>query len=448
MAKLKDKIATTLKNTINFVNLGVWELQLKKMSRYNRIGINVVRVIILAYKGYQKDECPIRASALTYFTLLSIVPVIAVAFAISKGFGLEQMLEQEITSALSSQKEVMTYVLGFSKKMLSSTKGGVLAVISIGFLLYAVLRLFHHIESAVNTIWNVKKSRSFLRKFTDYMSILLIAPILMIGSSGVTVYINTIIKNLAQEGMFQMISPILILIMQIVPFIIMWLLFTTIYIIMPNTKVKFGRAFIAGIVAGTIFQLIQIYYIDLQFAFSKYNAVYGSFAALPLFLIWVQFSWLVFMFGAEISAALDKVRTYGNKHDYELLSTSRKRLLNFLVLKYITAQFKDGNDAPSMEKISDNLQLPVRYIEQITDNLMKAQLINEVIPHTDKPNGFQPAIDISSLSFAAVYKKMDSLGSDKLLINDNEEFDKMNAQFEEFSSLIDKNYSELLIKNM
>ncbi len=448
MAKFKDKVTENVQKISAFLKLGVWEVQLKKMPTYNRAGIHLIKVILLAAKGYKEDECPVRASALTYFTVLSIVPVIAFAFAISKGFGLEQLLEEEITKSLASQQEIMTYLLDFSKRMLASTKGGVLAVISIGILLYTVLKLFHHIESTVNIIWNIEKSRTLLRKFTDYLSIVMIAPILMIGSSGSTVYINTVLKSISENSMFDMIPTLLIFIMKVIPFVIMWILFTGMYIIMPNTKVKFGHAFVAGILAGSLFQLIQIYYIDLQFAFSKYNAVYGSFAALPLFLLWVQFSWLVFLFGAEISAALDKVSSYSYKLDYKMLSIAKKYRLNLLVLKYITDVFKNDEELPSRKQLSEKLKLPTRYVEQITHNLIKCNLINEVVSYKSEENTFQPAKDISTLSFADVYQTMETWGGDRLIINDSPEFDKINSKFDEFYEQINKNYSELLIKDL
>jgi len=431
-----------------FLKVGVWEVQLKDLPFYNRYAVNVIRVIILSFKGFKKDECPIRSSALTYFSLLSIVPVIAVAFAIAKGFGLEQVLEAEITKALSAQKEVMTYLLKFSKSMLSSTKSGLLAVISIGFLLYTVLRLFHHIENAVNTIWNVEKSRTFLRKFTDYLSIVIIAPILMIASSAATVYINAVVKDLSKDTILEVISPFLLSSLKLLPFVIMWLLFTFLYMIMPNTKVKFGRAFIAGMVAGTVFQLIQIYYIDLQFAFSRYNAVYGSFAALPLFLIWVQFSWLVFLFGAEISSALSNIQSFGYKVDYEFLSSSKKRLLSMLILKKITAQFETGNNPPNIEQLSKELKLPGQYIEKITDDLIKSRLINEVIGNLKKIHGFQPAKDISQLTFAEVYEKLDDLGDNRLFVKNDPDYEKLNNQLKDFSKMVNDNYSQLLIKSI
>ncbi len=431
-----------------FLNVGIWEVQTKDLKFHNRYAVNVIRVIILSFKGFKQDECPIRSSALTYFTMLSIVPVIAVAFAIAKGFGLEQVLEDEITKALSAQKEVMTYLLKFSKQMLNSTKSGLLAVSGIGFLLYSVLRLFQHIENAVNAIWGVEKARTFLRKFTDYLSIVIIAPILMIASSAATVYINAILKDLSKDTIFEMISPFLLSSMKLLPFIIMWFLFTFMYMIMPNTKVPFKRAFIAGIVAGTIFQLIQIYYIDLQFAFSRNNAIYGSFAALPLFLIWVQFSWLVFLFGAEVSSALGNIRSYGFKIEYKNLSNEKKRLLSLLILKKITTRFENGEAAPGIEQLTDELKLPSQYIEHITESLIKSKMVNEVLNATKKENGFQPAKDISKQSLAEVYERLDTLGDNRLNIKSSEDVERLNKQLKEFSKLINENYSELLIKDI
>lgn len=431
-----------------FLKMGVWEVQTKDLKFYNRFAVNVIRTVILSFKGFKKDECPIRASALTYFTLLSIVPVIAVAFAIAKGFGLEQVLEDEITKALAAQKEVMTYLLDFSKRMLTSTKSGLLAIISIGFLLYTVLRLFHQIENAVNTIWSVEKSRSFLRKFTDYLSIVVIAPILMIASSAATVYINAIVKDLSKDSILEMISPFLLSSMKLLPFIIMWLLFTFMYMVMPNKRVKFKRTFIAGIIAGTFFQLIQIYYIDLQFAFSRYNAVYGSFAALPLFFIWVQASWIVFLFGAEVSSVLGNIQSYGYRIEYNDLSNKKKRLLSLLILKKITNRFERGEAAPGIEQLADELKLPHKYVEKITENLVKSKMVNEVLDSSKKGNGFQPAKDISKQSFAEAFEKLDVLGDNRLNIKSGEDFENLDKQLRDFLKLINENYSKVLIKNI
>jgi len=439
----------TIKKFITFIKFKIWEIDTSQIPLHKRSAINVVKVIILAFNGFEKDECSIRSSALTYFSLLSIVPVIAVAFAISTGFGLEKLLENEITKSLSSQKEVAEYLLSFSKSMLSSTKGGLLAVISIGFLLYTVLKLFNHIENAVNTIWNIEKSRSFTRKFTDYLSIVLIAPILIVLAGTVNVYINTTLEKISKDiSFFELISPVLFFFIRLIPYFIIWLLFTIMYIIMPNKKVKFKHALFAGLVAGTAFQLLQFYYIDLQVGFSKYNAVYGSFAALPLFLMWLQFSWLIFLFGAEIASALENIRSFGNKKDYFDFSTSKRRFLNLLVLKKITTCFKECKEPLGVKELANEIRLPVQYLMHVTDTLVKSRLISKVLGNGENFIGYQPAKDIANLSFAEVLEKLDKLGDNRILISRDSDFESLDKTLDEFTELVKEKYSRLLIKDL
>lgn len=432
-----------------FFKDGLWEIEAHKLPFYWHYSINLLKIIILAFRGFNKDECPVRSSALTYFSLLSLVPVIAVIFAISKGFGLDKLLEHEISSNLSSQKEVMNYVLSFSKSMLESTKGGLLAVISIGFLLYTVLKLFNHIENAVNTIWNISKSRSFVRKFTDYLSIIIIAPILIVLSGTSNVYLNTIFKSFSKDGgIYQLISPVLVFFIKLFPYLIIWLLFTLMYMIMPNKKVKVIHCIISGLIAGTAYQLIQFYYITLQIGFSRYNAIYGSFAALPLFLTWVQLSWLVFLFGAEISSALENIRLFGYMKDYKFLSLSKKRLLSILVLKKIITKFSKGESPPGIQDLSREIKLPVLYVMYITDELVKARLAVRVLAYNDLANGFQPAEDIASISLASAIERLDNLGDDKLLIEKDEDYNKVCKVMDDYSSLLNQKFSGMLIKDL
>ncbi|MFN8257811.1 MAG: YihY/virulence factor BrkB family protein [Bacteroidales bacterium] len=427
----------------------IWEIEASKIPFYKRYGINIVKVIILAFNGFKKDECPIRSSALTYFSLLSIVPVIAVGFAIAKGFGLEALLEEEIRKNLASQQEVMEYLLKFSNSILNSTKGGILAVISIGFLLYTVLRLFEHIESAVNTIWNIEKSRSFVRKFTDYLSIVLIAPILLVLAGTVNVYITTVVKDISKEmSVLKFLSPVILNSLRLSPYVIIWLLFTTMYIIMPNKRVKLKNAIFAGILAGTAYQLLQFYYINLQIGFSRYNAIYGSFAALPLFLIWMQLSWLIFLFGAEIASALDNMRSYGIKKDYLDLSQAKKRLLSILVLKKIVNFFSKGEVIPDSLLLANEIRLPVQYLHHITEQLVKSNLVTRVIIENEGITGFQPAKDIGGLSLAEVFERLDTMGDDKIHVNQDIDLELVNKNLQGLMDMVNINYSKVLIKDL
>ncbi len=432
-----------------FFKDGIWEVEDENFPAYKKLPLNVIKVIIIAIKSYGKDETPIHASALTYFSMLSIVPVIAVGFAIAKGFGLENLLEEEIAKSLAGQKEVTTYLLTFAKSMLGSTKGGILALVSISVLLYTVLKLFYQIENTFNIIWKVERSRSFIRKFTDYLAIILIAPILIVLSGTVNVYITTILRNFTQNtDYFEFMSPIIFFSIKLIPYFLIWILFTLLYLIMPNKSVKFTHAFIAGLIAGTAYQLIQFFYITFQIGFSRYNAIYGSFAALPLFLIWLQLSWNVVLLGAQIAAAFENIKSFGYKKAYPLLSLANKRILSLLVLKKIIIKFKTDEPAPSALNLSEESQLPLLYVSKIVDELSETGLIARV-SNNKMPDTFQPAKDISLMNFAEVIEKLNAHGEAKLLsVTKDKDFESINKIISDFSKTIKDNYSNTLIKDL
>jgi len=442
-------IKKKLNRTIYFFKEGIWEIETDNLREYKKIPLNILKVLIIAIRGFDKEKSPIHASALTYFSMLSIVPVVAVGFAISKGFGLESMLEEEIAKSLAGQKEVAAYLLTFAKSMLSTTKSGILAIVSIAVLLYTVLKLFHQIENSFNIIWQIEKSRSFIRKFTDYLAIILIAPILVVLSGTANVYITTILRGFTEHSNYlDFMSPVILFSIKLIPYFLIWLLFTLLYLIMPNKSVRFGHAFIAGLIAGTAYQLIQFFYINFQIGFSRYNAIYGSFAALPLFLIWMQLSWNVVLFGAQIAAAFENIRSFGYKKAYPLLSQANKRMLNLLILKKIVNRFKNKETAPSATDLSEESQLPLLYVLKIVEELNQVQLISKISNNRDIET-FQPAIDISSMNFAEVVEKLNAHGETKLLsVTKDKDFESINKLVSDFSKTVNENYSETLIKDL
>jgi len=442
-------IKKTWNRITHFFKDGIWEIEDESLPIYKKLPLNAIKVIIIAIKSYEQDETPIHASALTYFSMLSIVPVVAVGFAIAKGFGLESMLEEEIAQSLAGQKEVATYLLTFAKSMLSTTKGGILAVVSIAVLLYTVLKLFHQIENTFNIIWKVERSRSFIRKFTDYLAIVLIAPILIVLSGTVSVYITTILRDFSEHtDYFEFISPIIFFSIKMIPYFLIWILFTLLYLIMPNKGVKFTHAFIAGLIAGTAYQTIQLFYITFQIGFSRYNAIYGSFAALPLFLIWLQLSWNVVLLGAQIAAAFENIKSFGYKNAYPLLSQANKRILSLLVLKKIVNRFKKDEPAPTATELSDESQLPLLYVSKIVDELNEVMLISKVT-NDKNPVAYQPARDISLMNFAEVIEKLYAHGETKLLsVTKDKDFESINKIVLDFSQTVNENYSDTLIKDL
>jgi len=274
---------------VNFIKHDVWRIRRTNLPPGKSFFLTLLRVLILSVRGFNEDKCELRASALTFYSLISIVPVAAMAFGIAKGFGFEKVLEAQLRSKLTGHEEILNNVIQFSHSLLESTKGGLLAGIGLIVLFWAVIKVLGQIEESLNDIWGIKEQRSLGRKFGDYLSLMLVCPILIILSSSVTIFVTTqvtlIMERITILGAF---SPVVLFLMKLLPYSLLWGLFTFLYMFMPNTKVRFTSALLAGVVSGTIFQVVQWAYIAFQIGVAKYNAIYGSFAAFPLFLIWLQ----------------------------------------------------------------------------------------------------------------------------------------------------------------
>ncbi|MBN2033207.1 MAG: YihY/virulence factor BrkB family protein, partial [Deltaproteobacteria bacterium] len=311
---------------LRFLRDEVWRIRIREQPRRTYLLLRTLRIILLAFRGFREDKCPLRASALTFFSFLSVVPVVAMAFGIAKGFGFDKNLETLITQRLEGQEEVVQWVIHFANALLANTKGGVVAGVGVLMLFWAVVKLLDHIEKAFNDIWYVKRGRTFARKLSDYLSIMLICPLLLIVSSSLTVFVTSQMLLLTEKiTLMGKISPFIFFMFNLSPYLVLWILFTFVYMVMPNTGVSIKAGFSAGIIGGTIFHILQKAYIYFQVGVAQYNAIYGSFAALPLFLIWVQLSWFIVLFGAEISFAVDNEENYEFEPDCLTVSLHFKR---------------------------------------------------------------------------------------------------------------------------
>ncbi|MBO5923880.1 MAG: YihY/virulence factor BrkB family protein, partial [Lentisphaeria bacterium] len=261
-----------------------------------------VSIMVESLPTFGASEGQLRASALTYYTLFAIVPVFALVFGVAKGFGLDDWLKQELSVKLSEHSAILNWIYDFADTTLRETKGGLVAGVGALILCWSVVKMIGNIESAFNRVWKVKKSRTIFRKFTDYLSFLVIAPVLLLAASSATVMVSKVLRDFTEKHQLLSFSrPIVEFGVQCVPFVLAWLLFTFIYIFLPNTRVKFSAAIFGGVIAGSIYQVIQLGYIFVQMALSRYNVIYGSFSALPLFLIWMQLNWLIMLFGVTLS---------------------------------------------------------------------------------------------------------------------------------------------------
>lgn len=401
-----------------FVKQGVWEETGENISKSRRVFYDALKTMVIAVRGFYKDKLPIKASALTYYTLFSAVPVLALIFAIGRGFGFQDLIKNSIINQFYVQSTFLPYLLGFVEKYLKRVQGGIFVGVGVGVLLWSVTSGFRQVESTFNDIWQVKKSRPFLSQFTTYLSLLVLAPVFIIASGGVSVFVVT---NLAYYFKTGMSGPLLTYTLKLVPYFINGILFTSLFIIIPNTRVKFRPALIAGIFTGTFFQIFQILYIKGQVYLTTYNTVYGSFAVIPLLLLWLQISWLIILLGAELSFAAQNVSNYEYEYNAQQISRRYKDFLTFLIMHIIVKKFEKGQPPVTAEVISKDNSIPIRLVTNTLNMLADLGVVSELFNQKTKQKAYQPAIDINKISVSYLLDKIEQEGSEGFLRFSNKE---------------------------
>ncbi len=427
----------------------IWRIRLRRQPRGRSFLIRSLRIVLLALRGFYEDKCQLRASALTFYTLLSVVPIVAMAFGVAKGFGFEKMLEDKIRSGAAGQTEVIGEVIGFAKNLLDNTKGGLVAGIGIAVLFWTVIKVLGNIEASFNEIWGIKKGRSLGRKFSEYISVMLLAPLLLIIASSVTVFVTTRVESMADGvTLLTTVGPAIRLLLRGLPYCVIWVLFTFIYVFIPNTRVNFRAGLTGGVIAGTVYVIVQWAYINFQVGIAKYNAIYGSFAALPLFLVWLQLSWLIVLLGAEISFAHQNVETYEFEPDTERVSTRFKRLVALSVTRHVVRRFARGNPPQTEIEISRELEIPIRLLRQVIFELAESGVLAEIAAANGGPPAYQPARDTGLITVKYVTDALDHRGVDNLELAPSEDFLQVREQVRKIDDLAAKSPENIPLKDL
>ncbi len=438
---MMDWIGDQLRNRI-------WRQDRDALPKLTALILRSLQILIEAVRGYIRNKCALHASALTFYSLLSVVPVAAMAFGIAKGFGLEDRLEKQLHLRFAGQEEVLSKIIDFARTLLDNTQGGLIAGIGVVVLFWSSIKVMSHIENTLNTIWSVS-GRPFIRKFTNYLTILIISPLLVIVSSSVTVFIKTqVLAATERWAMLQTAGSIITMSLKLLPFGLIWLLFIMIYLVMPNTQVRLRSALIAGMIAGSLFQLTQGIYISAQVVVARYNAIYGSFAALPLFLIWLQLSWMVVLLGAQIAHAHQFPGNLTTGHDVRNSTPEFKKRCALFILHWIIQQFSDGAPPPTAGQISQHLALPYPFVEQMVGRLRQCGLISAVaVERSDEP-AYQPAKDIHTIRIASVLDALDRVGRPAMPPHQQTEFDAITHAVETIQKEIDRCPANVLVKDI
>lgn len=378
--------------------------------------IKFAKLLLLSWRGFFADLCPLRASALTLYSLLSIVPVFAMLFGIAKGFGLERLLQERLLEQFRDQHDVTVLIIGFAQTLLAKTQGDVIAGIGIVLLFWSVMSVIGEIETSFNHIWKIATSRTFSRKISDYMSLMLLAPMLLIVSGSIAVIMQSHIGGfMAAMHAPEYGTQLLLAALGYLPLLIVWLVFSVTFIFMPNTKVEFTSGILAGVLTGTAYQLVQWAYLRLQIGVSSYNAIYGSLAALPLFIVWLQIGWLILLFGAELAFYHQHFESYRNKDvsmspNFAFIKIAALRIAHLLVHRFAAAE-----PPLTAEQITQILHLPLLTVQEIVAELHKAHILAAVQSAPDGTPAYQPARDIALLRIATVIEALENNGGKTLM---------------------------------
>ena len=409
-----------MKRLIRFFQKDIWRISRDEMSPVKFLWVEVLKKLLLAIRFFTAKRVMQKAAALTYSTLLAIVPIMAVVFAIARGFGYNKYIEVWFRSAFESQPQAADIIIGFVNSYLVHTQSGVFLGVGLIFMLYTVLMLVSNVEDAFNEIWQVKKPRSIFRTFTDYLAMFFMFPIIIVLTSGISIFMATVANSLPN---FLLLGPFVRLLIDMLPYVLMAGLFIALYIFMPNTRVRPISALVPGILAGIAMQGLQIFYIHSQMFLSSYNAIYGSFAALPLFMLWVQISWTICLFGAELCYTNQNLDYYDYDANTGEISHRYKLLMASVLMSKICQRFAKGQRAYSAYELRGLTNIPIRIVNDLLYELIDAKLLIEISgDEKGETSRFMPAEDISHMTYGMMVDRLESKGRWKIELDVSELF--------------------------
>ncbi|HEX9022598.1 MAG TPA: YhjD/YihY/BrkB family envelope integrity protein [Geobacteraceae bacterium] len=391
-----------------FFTTTIWHLEPESYAGVRRLALKYLQVLALVFRDFNDDHCLLRATALSFNTILSIVPFFALTFAVLKGFGVHNKVEPLILQEVAAgSQETVDRIVSY----INNTNMTSMGAIGLVTLIITVITLLGNIEEAFNVIWGVRETRSIYRKFSDYMSVVITGPILLFAAVSITTSLQSqaLVKWLVETTYF---GDLLLFLLRLTPYFIIWLALVFLYIFIPNTRVRFGSALIGGVLAGTIWQLAQWGYIHFQVGVAKYNAIYGTLALLPIFMVWIYTSWLIVLFGVEVVYAHQNVRTFRREIRNSSFSHGQKEFLCLAILQDIVAAFHFGKELWTPEQLAEEMDIPLRVVREMLFFLVESGFITAT---TGDPPHYVPAHEPENIAVKDVLDALRNHG-DKCMI--------------------------------
>ena len=396
-----------------FVQYDLWRHpHVKTQDPKKRLWYRVLQTIILVGRGFKNQALVVRANSLSFALLFAFIPMLAMIYAIARGFGFEEMVSEQLAGSFLAEANVAPVLLEWVERYLETARGGLFVGIGLVVLIWAVYAFFNMLENSFNSIWNVKKTRSFARRMTNYVMTLLLVPILVVVTSGISIFLNST-EILA--SVLSAIEPLRKFMLRFIPFVATSAVFTWIFMAIPSTQVKFSSAIIPGVLMGFLYQVVQALSMFLVVLFTRMSIVYGAFSAIPLVLIWLHITCWLLLIGAELAFAIQNNELFAYERDLETISRRYKDYVMLYLLSVIIRRFEQGEQPETAHEMATANQLPIRLVQQLLSRLEETNIVRRVLSEQEEDPAFVPAMDTHQITVEKVLGRVAAHGTEAFL---------------------------------
>ncbi len=409
----KSAMAHLIKDMYSKIIAFIWDDDLRRLKGPHRALVFVLRVTHLLFKELLGGQLNLRAMSLVYTTMLSVVPLLAVSLSVLKGFGYHQQLESYLFDFLfeplgPSGEEVAQTIIGF----VENVKVGMLGSVGFALLIYTVVALVQKIEAAFNFVWQIDRLRPLSQRFSNYLSVITIGPVLIFSAVGITA---TMLKTDIARQMVALepFGTLMVSAGELIPYLLICLAFTFIYVLIPNTRVKFRAALVGGVIAGVLWKVTGWGFATFIASSAKYAAIYSSFAIMILLLIWMYISWLILLVGSQIAYFVQNPK-FMTLHRVDFVLSNRLREQLALQVMYLVGYNHLHDRAPwQLDQLIDYLDLPDEPVSRMVTVLVNANYLVEIDDGTGI--AYLPMHDIGTVRLADVLSAVRKAGESRFL---------------------------------
>lgn len=403
-----------ISDIVRFLRYDMWRRTLTENdSFFRRLGYQIARTVALVIRGFASKNLNDTAKSLTYSMIFAVVPILAMIVAVAKGFGMVDVIEKQLNASFLGETNMVPTVMEMVQRYLDTAQDGLFIGIGIIILLWAVYSFFQSVETAFNKIWNVQHSRSILRQATTYIAIVVLIPVLIVCSAGINIFVHTTVANTLNvqivHSFFNQSSG------QLLQFIMCWLIFSWMYIAIPNTKVHLWSGLIPGILMGTLFQLLQMLSVYLIALLGRTSIIYGAFATIPILMTWLQYTSLLILIGAEMSYAIQNNEEFEYEQDLSRMSRRYKDFVMLYLLSVIVKRFENDEAPLTAQELALRDHLPIRLVNRLLSRMVETGVLREVYVEGEEDRTYQPALDTHKISIGMVIDRIDAQGTEEFL---------------------------------